>query len=53
MDSVLFNAFNSRDLNTIKNIFASDLELYQDNDGLKDYNKSMEGFKIFLRGIMF
>jgi ketosteroid isomerase-like protein len=45
MDSVLFNAFNSRDLNTIKNIFASDLELYQDNDGLKDYNKSMEGFK--------
>jgi ketosteroid isomerase-like protein len=45
MDSVLFNAFNIRDLNTVKALFTSDLELYQDNDGLKDYEKTIDGFK--------
>lgn len=44
MDSVLFNAFNIRDLNTMKNVFGTNLELYQDNDGVKDYTQTMKDF---------
>lgn len=44
MDSVLFNAFNNRDIATMKTLFTSDLELYQDNDGRKDYAQTMAGF---------
>lgn len=44
MDSVLFKAFNSRDLNTMKTLFTSDLEWFQDNDGKKDYTQTMKDF---------
>ncbi|MES2882740.1 MAG: nuclear transport factor 2 family protein [Bacteroidota bacterium] len=34
MDSVLFNAFNSRDLTTFEKTFSPDLEFYHDKGGL-------------------
>ena len=37
LDSVLFNAFNTRDTNTFKNIFSKDLEFFHDKGGLTNY----------------
>ncbi len=52
MDSVLFEAYNTQNIDKIKTLFTEDLEWYQDNGGLLDYNtvlgnsKSMfENFK--------
>lgn len=42
MDRVLFDAFNTRDLETTKKIFAEDLEFFHDNDGLAGYAKTIE-----------
>ena len=45
MDSVLFNAFNNRDLQTFQSIFTKDLEFYHDKGGLTDYTYTVESFK--------
>ena len=45
MDSVLFNAFNNRDLKTFQSVLSTDLEFYHDKGGLTDYNYSIESFK--------
>lgn len=45
LDSVLFNAFNTRNLDTIKTLFSKDLEFYHDLGGLTDYNQNMDSFK--------
>ena len=45
MDSVLFNAFNNRDMETFKTLFTEDLEFYHDKGGLTDYNYSINSFK--------
>ena len=45
MDSVLFNAFNSRDTLTFKTLFTTDLEFYHDKGGLTDYTFSIESLK--------
>lgn len=45
MDSVLFNAFNSRDVETLKTLFTEDLEFYHDIGGLTNYTQNMEAFK--------
>lgn len=45
MDSVLFNAFNNRDIEKLKTLFTADLEFYHDKDGLTDYAKTIESFK--------
>lgn len=37
MDSVLFNAFNTQDQETIKNVFDPSLEFYHDKGGLTNY----------------
>lgn len=42
MDSVLFTAFNGRDLATVKTIFAEDLEFYHDTGGLGNYEQNIE-----------
>jgi ketosteroid isomerase-like protein len=42
MDSVLFDAFNKRDIETLKNIFATDLEFYHDQGGLTNYKQVIE-----------
>ena len=44
MDSALFAAFNARDMGKLKTFFASDLEFYQDNEGVEDYAKTMKDF---------
>jgi ketosteroid isomerase-like protein len=45
LDSVLFNAFNTRNLDTMKTLFSEDLEFYHDLGGLTDYNQNMDSFK--------
>lgn len=45
MDTLFFDAFNRQDLNTIKVLFAEDLEFYHDKGGFSDYQKNMEASK--------
>lgn len=48
MDSLLFSAYNNRDLEKMKPFFSPALELYQDNDGVKGFDQVMQGFKSLL-----
>ncbi len=43
MDSVLFNAFNAHDLETIKTVFDESLEFYHDKGGLTNYAQNIVG----------
>lgn len=45
MDSLLFRAFNTRDLDGMKKYFSTDLEVYQDNTGFRSYGETMASFK--------
>ena len=45
MDGVMFDAFNSRDLEAIKNVFAVNSEFYHDRDGVSDYETTISSFK--------
>ena len=45
MDSILFDAYNTRNLEKLKTMFSEDLEFYHDIDGLTGYQKNMEAFK--------
>ena len=45
MDSVLFNAFNGQDGETIKHVFDESLEFYHDKGGLTTYTQNMASFK--------
>lgn len=45
MDSVLFNAFNNRDIETFSNLFTKDLEFFHDKGGLTDYQYTVQSFK--------
>jgi len=49
MDSILFAAFNARDLAKLQTFFAPDLEFYQDNEGLENYAETMKDFREMLR----
>lgn len=42
MDSLLFDAFNKRNLEIQKDIFATDLEFYHDKGGLTNYSQTIE-----------
>jgi len=44
MDSAVFNAFNTRDIDKLKTFFSKDLEIYQDNTGLRNYTQTVESF---------
>ena len=44
LDSLVFNAFNNRDMATFKPYFSDDLEWFQDNDGLVPYKTVFENF---------
>lgn len=44
MDSIMFAAFNARDMDKFKSLFAQDLEWYQDNDGLIPYETVFKNF---------
>lgn len=45
LDSVLFNAFNTRDVAKFGSFFTDDLEFYHDKGGLTDYNYTMNFMK--------
>jgi ketosteroid isomerase-like protein len=45
MDSVLFDAYNQRDLEKLKTLFTPDLEFYHDRGGLTRYQENMDSFK--------
>ena len=45
MDSVLFTAFNNKDIATIKNLFSKDLEFYHDKSGLTNYDQNIKAFE--------
>jgi|SRR5688572_23783581 hypothetical protein len=42
MDSILFHAFNTCDVNTTKSLFTEDLEFYHDRGGLTDYAQNVK-----------
>ncbi len=44
LDSSLFAAYNSKNLDLMKTYFTKDLEWYQDNGGLIDFEKVFENF---------
>ena len=44
-DSILFNAFNNRDIETFKNKFTTDLEFYHDKGGLTNLDYTVESLK--------
>ena len=45
MDSVLFDAFNRRDIDKLKILFSEDLEFYHDLGGVTSYEQNMINFK--------
>jgi len=45
MDSVLFNAFNSHNLDVMKTVFDKDLEFYHDKGGLTNYEQNIAAFQ--------
>ncbi|RPI80798.1 MAG: nuclear transport factor 2 family protein, partial [Nitrosopumilales archaeon] len=45
MDSILFNAFNTRDFDKLKTFFSEDLEFYHDLGGLTNYPQNLDAFK--------
>lgn len=45
LDSVMFDAFNERNLETLKEIFSQDIEFYHDQGGLTHYKQNMDSFE--------
>ena len=48
LDSALFAAYNSKNLDLMKTYFTQDLEWYQDNGGLIGFEKVFENFNSIL-----
>jgi ketosteroid isomerase-like protein len=44
-DSIMFNAFNNRQLDVMKTLFTPDVEFYNDGKGVTGYEATMAGFK--------
>jgi hypothetical protein len=44
VDSLMFNAFNSRNIEGLKRYFDLSLEVYQDNTGLRNYKEAVSAF---------
>lgn len=45
MDSVLFTAFNNRDVEVFKSLFTEDLEFFHDKGGLTNYDYTVNFMK--------
>jgi len=45
MDSVVFDAFNTHNLEVLKTVFAANLEFYHDKGGLSDYPATINSFR--------
>jgi hypothetical protein len=50
LDSGMFNAFNRRDFKAFKRYLSPELEIYQDNIGLRNYRQSMGAFQKLMTG---
>jgi hypothetical protein len=50
LDSILFQAFNTRDLPTIKTLFTADLEFFHDKGGLSDYDQNIAAIQALFEG---
>lgn len=50
MDSVLFTAFNNRDVEVFKSLFTEDLEFFHDKGGLTNYNHTVNFMKEVSKG---
>ena len=44
MDEIMFNAFNEKDFEKFKSLFTNDLEWFQDNGGLLNYEKVFSNY---------
>jgi ketosteroid isomerase-like protein len=44
LDSLQFDAFNTRNLDHLMNYFDKSLELYQDNTGVRNYDQTKQAF---------
>ena len=51
MDAQLFDAFNAHNLDAMMAMFADDLEFYQDNDGVSNYQQSKNDFTKMLASV--
>ena len=49
-DSLLFNAFNTRDIDLFKTMFTKDLEFYHDKGGLTGYEHTIDFLKTTAQG---
>lgn len=49
-DSLLFNAFNRRDIDLFKTMFTEDLEFYHDKGGLTGYEHTIDFLKTTAQG---
>jgi hypothetical protein len=45
MDSILFTAYNTQNIEQLKSLFSEDLEWYQDNEGLVFHKTVFENFE--------
>jgi len=45
LDSLLFDAFNTHNLQVMASLFSDDIEFYHDKGGLSNYTTTMESFK--------
>jgi len=45
LDSILFNAFNTRNIDQFKSMFTNDLEFYHDKGGLTNYEHTINFLK--------
>jgi ketosteroid isomerase-like protein len=50
LDRTLFDAFNHRQLGVMKNIFARNLEFYQDDEGVENYDQTVTDFENMFSG---
>ncbi len=45
LDSIFFNAFNTRNLDKLKSMLSEDLEFYHDLGGVTNYDQNLAAFK--------
>jgi ketosteroid isomerase-like protein len=51
MDAKLFDAFNAHKIDAMMAMFADDLEFYQDNDGVSNYQQTKNDFTKMLASV--
>jgi ketosteroid isomerase-like protein len=51
MDTKLFDAFNAHDVDRLMSMFTDDVEFYQDNDGLSNYQQTKDDFAKMLGSV--